>query len=136
MFQVTNETSITENLRLQSKAEMIRECNARPAGMRMDDWRKQYGITKHCYYYRFRRVRSLFLKQNLEHQESPQPNFALIATSDSSATANTSAGEQAPKSDTFIPKLTIRVNDVLVGIDENTPVNLLTKVMEVIGYVK
>ena len=136
MSQVNNETSITENLRLQNWAEMIRECNDRPAGMKIEDWCKQYGITKHCYYYRFRRVRSLYLQQNLEHQGAPASNFALVATNGDCATANTFANEQSPGSDTFIPKLTIRVNNALVGIDENTPVNLLSKVMEVIGYVK
>ena len=136
MSQVTNETSIAENLRLQSWAEMIRECNARPAGMKMDDWCKQHGITKHCYYYRYRRVRSLYLKQNLNHQETSDSDFALIATSNDSGMANSSASEQSPGSDAFIPQLTIRVNNAFIGIDENTPVNLLTKVMEVIGYVK
>lgn len=129
MSQVNNETSIAETLRLQNWAEMIRECNARPSGMKIEDWCKQYGITKHCYYYRFRRVRGQYLKS----QKVADSDFALIATGENPIAARLSASSSANTS-AFTPKLTIQVNNALISIDENTPTDLLTKVMEVVKH--
>lgn len=126
MSQVTNETFIAESLHLQSWAEMIRKCNVRPVGMEMDDWCKQYGITKHCYYYRYGRVRSLYLKQNLNQTKAGESDFALIATGNDSRMANSSTG--ISEENALKPRLTIQVNNALISIDEDTPVNLLSKV--------
>ena len=54
---MSSETSmVTTDFRLQKWAAQIRECQSRPAGMRVVDWCVVHGITKANYYYRLRRV--------------------------------------------------------------------------------
>ena len=57
-----SETSlVATQMRLQSWAEQIRECQDRPPGMKVEDWCEQHGITKANYYYRLKRVRKTCL---------------------------------------------------------------------------
>ena len=66
---------VTSQVRLQQWAEQIRECQNRPAGMKMELWCEQNGITKANYYYRVRRVREACLSavqcQNSSFVELP-----------------------------------------------------------------
>ena len=43
-------TTVARNFRLQEWATQIRECQDRPAGMRVADWCACHGITKADYY--------------------------------------------------------------------------------------
>ena len=57
-----SETSlVATQVRLQSWAEQIRDCQNRPSGMKVEDWCEQHGITKANYYYRLKRVRKACL---------------------------------------------------------------------------
>ena len=55
-------TAAAVQYRLQEWAAQIRECQNRPAGMRVVDWCATHGITKANYYYRLRRVREACLE--------------------------------------------------------------------------
>ncbi len=55
-------TAVAVHYRLKERAEQIRECQNRPAGMSVVDWCASHGITKADYYYRLRRVRQVCLE--------------------------------------------------------------------------
>ena len=55
-------TLVAVQYRLQEWAAQVRECQNRPAGMRVIDWCASHGITKANYYYRLRRVREACLE--------------------------------------------------------------------------
>ena len=55
-------TAVAVQYRLKERAEQIRECQNRPAGMSVVDWCASHGITKADYYYRLRRVRQVCLE--------------------------------------------------------------------------
>lgn len=58
-----SQTSIVASkVRLQQWAEMIQECQSRPAGMKIDTWCEEHNISKANYYYRLRRVREACLE--------------------------------------------------------------------------
>lgn len=60
---MSSETSlVATQVRLQSWAEQIRDCQSRPSEMKVEDWCEQHGITKANYYYRLKRVRKACLK--------------------------------------------------------------------------
>lgn len=54
---------VAADFRLTQWAEQIRECQNRPAGMNVDAWCEEHGITKANYYYRLKRVRQALLQQ-------------------------------------------------------------------------
>lgn len=57
----TQTSLVAEQVRLQQWAEQIKECQSRPADMKVDTWCTQHGLTKANYYYRLRRVREACL---------------------------------------------------------------------------
>jgi hypothetical protein len=57
----TQTSLVASQFRLQQWAEQIKNCQSRPAGMKVDTWCAQNGITKANYYYRLRRVREACL---------------------------------------------------------------------------
>jgi hypothetical protein len=57
----TQTSLVASQFRLQQWAEQIKDCQNRPAGMKVDTWCAQNGITKANYYYRLRRVREAYL---------------------------------------------------------------------------
>lgn len=57
----TQTSLVAEQVRLQQWAEQIKDCQNRPADMKVDVWCAQHGLTKANYYYRLRRVREACL---------------------------------------------------------------------------
>ena len=55
-------TMTAKQYRLREWAAQIRDCRNRPAGVSMEEWCSQQGITKANYYYRLRRVREACLE--------------------------------------------------------------------------
>ena len=73
-----SQTSIIANqVRLKEWADLIRECQSRPAGMTVDEWCHQAGITKANYYWRLKRVREACIQavenSSTEFVELPIP---------------------------------------------------------------
>ena len=52
---------IAQQTRLSEWAEMVRNCQNRPQGMKIEEWCQQHDITKASYYWRLRKVREAFL---------------------------------------------------------------------------
>lgn len=57
----TQTSLVAEQIRLQTWADQIRDCQNRPSDMKVDAWCQEHGITKANYYYRLRRVREACL---------------------------------------------------------------------------
>lgn len=53
---------IAQQTRLNEWAELIRDCQNRPQGMKVDEWCQLHDIIKTCYYWRFRKVREAYLE--------------------------------------------------------------------------
>ena len=68
---MSSQTSlVARQVRLQQWADQIRDCQNRPAGMKVDTWGERQGITKANYYYRLKCVREACLSMAAEHTES------------------------------------------------------------------
>ena len=52
---------VAKQTRLSEWAELIRDCQNRPQGMKIDEWCQLHGITKAGYYWRLRKVREAYL---------------------------------------------------------------------------
>ena len=71
---MSSQTSlVAEQVRLQQWAAQIQECKNRPAGMKVENWCNEHGITKANYYYRLRRVRKACLEVC-----NPEPDFVEL----------------------------------------------------------
>ena len=53
---------VAQNTRLNEWAQQIRDCQNRPAGIKVDDWCQEHGITQATYYWRLRKVREALLE--------------------------------------------------------------------------
>lgn len=53
---------VAQNTRLNEWAQQIRDCQNRPADIKVDDWCRQHGMTKATYYWRLRKVRETLLE--------------------------------------------------------------------------
>ena len=73
----TQTSLVAEQVRLRQWAEQIRDCQNRPADMKVDTWCAEHGLTKANYYYRLRRVREACLtvceNADTSFVELPQP---------------------------------------------------------------
>ncbi|MCR1885432.1 hypothetical protein [Murimonas intestini] len=52
---------VAQQTRLSEWAELVRDCQNRPQGMKIDEWCQLHHITKASYYWRLRKVREAFL---------------------------------------------------------------------------
>lgn len=75
----TKASLVAESVRLKQWSQQIRECQNRPAGLTMDDWCRQQGITKANYYYRLRRVRQAILNYSAEEKPNRKQNPDFVA---------------------------------------------------------
>lgn len=52
---------VAQYTHLSEWAELIRDCQSRPQGMKIDEWCQLHDLTKASYYWRLRKVRKAFL---------------------------------------------------------------------------
>lgn len=57
----TQTSLVVDQIRIQQRADQIRDCQNRPSDIKIDAWCREHGITKTNYFYRLRRVREVFL---------------------------------------------------------------------------
>lgn len=53
---------VAQQTRLSEWADLIRDCQNRPQGMKIDEWCQLHDITKASYYWRLRKVREAYLE--------------------------------------------------------------------------
>ena len=114
--------SATTAATVQYRAEQIRECQNRPAGMSVASWCASHDITKANYYYRLRRVRQVCLEnlppETPTQQIVPVPPCLL---------------HQETQDDTDArPGLSVSVNGLSIHVTESTPMPLLAAVLKVV----
>ena len=69
---------VAQQTRLSEWADMVRDCQNRPQGMKIDEWCQLHDITKASYYWRLRKVREAYLKTADHTQtfvEVPSPSI-------------------------------------------------------------
>ena len=67
---------VAQQTRLSEWADMIRDCQNCPQGMKIDEWCQLHDITKASYYWRLRKVREAYLETAEQTQtfvEVPSP---------------------------------------------------------------
>ena len=116
---------VAKDFRLQEWAAMIKESKARPKGITIEQWCKNYGITRSLYYYRMKLVREAFLQASqqiipvqteLTHF-TPTPDIVQLPLAlDKSSVSG----------------LTIEVGKISIQVEEETSLLLLESVLKVI----
>ena len=117
------DTSLTvKNMRRQSWALMLREQSA--SGLSVKDWCEQNNLSTKSFYYRRRQVQSMLLDSAEESRFTelimPEPSVP-----NTDLKTNVSAGM-------FTPQLMISAGDLIIGVSQDTPRQLLTDVRQVI----
>ena len=75
--------SLARQTRLSEWADLIRDCQNCPQGMKIDEWCQLHNITKASYYWRLRKVREAYLETAEQTQtfvEVPSPTIHLNIT--------------------------------------------------------
>ena len=118
------DTSLTvKNLRRQSWALMIQE--QANSGLSVREWCAQNGIGTKAFYYRRRQVQAMLL------DTAQGSRFAEVVPPVSEAVSDC-----VPISDamTFKPQLVMSVGGAMIGIDQNTPKQLLVDTLEILRH--
>lgn len=68
-------------MRLQQWARQIHECKSRPAGIKVETWCSQNGISKANYYYRLRRVREAYIETTTQSSETTFVELPVMSES-------------------------------------------------------
>lgn len=89
------------------------------SGLSIREWCELNNITTKTFYYRRKHVRAEMIAAN-------QPFFAEIVPP---APMTPSSSE-----DTFIPQMTVTLNGTTIGIGQNTPLELLKDVLQVVRH--
>lgn len=103
------------NMRRQSWALMLQDQAS--SGLTIRDWCKQNNISTKTFYYRRRQVQAMVL------QAASESRFEELVPPEPSVPVGTTG---------FIPQLVLSVGDVMIGIDQGTPKQLLSDTLEVI----
>ncbi len=115
-------TIVATEFRLQEWAAQIRECKNRPAGMSVVEWCTCNGITKANYYYRLRRVREACLENITQGSGTQQvvPVEPMLLK------------QKGKTGDCPGSGLDIRVKGCSIHVTEETSLQLLAEVLEVV----
>lgn len=114
-------TMVAEQCRLKEWAAQIRDCQNRPAGMSVVSWCACHGITKANYYYRLRRIREACLESIPQEMSDGQ-----IVPVEPALLQQKTGVCRVPD-----PGLDISINGCSIHITEDTSMQLLSKVLEV-----
>ena len=60
---------VAQQTRLSEWADMVRDCQNRPQGMKIDEWCQLHDITKASYYWRLRKVYEVYL-ETVNHMQT------------------------------------------------------------------
>lgn len=108
---------VEREMKLQHWMGIIKECNERPNGVRVEDWIRERGISKDQYYYWLRRVKDKCLKEAGKEPPSTMVRIPQAIT------------EAARVSDGSI---SVFIDGIEVRISSNTSSELIKSVIRVI----
>lgn len=101
-------------------ASIIQDCPS--SGLKVDDYCEQHSLSRNAYYYWQRKVKEAALSQ---------AGFVEIQTD--TLKAETGLAD-SPSGSRFFPQIVLSVNGVSVGINQDTPMPLLSQVLGVIRH--
>jgi len=138
-----NIRSAKRQAQLQKWIPIIQKCNQ--SGMRVIDFCASEGITKDAYYYWLHKIREAALESQTDITVAPDKP-KLVNITQESALLNYNEFEvnhnhrmmvtsNTQESAGFNTQLTISVGASVIGINQNTPKDLLLSVMEVLAHV-
>lgn len=126
----TQTSLVASQFRLQQWAEQIKDCQNRPAEMKVETWYKQHGITKANYYYRLRRVREACLNA----AESNGVSFVKLPVSTEAEKVHPTAAEPVSSTDTVA---VLRcANGISVELRAGAPADFIHTLIRALAYVK
>ena len=99
----------TSRIRTGQWADIIKDCKR--SGLKVDDYCAQHGLSRNAYFYWLRKVKETALTQSGFVEVRQQVELSSCYPS---------------------PKLTASVNKIVLGIGENTPMDLLANVIKVL----
>ena len=118
------DTSLTvKNMRRQSWALMLREQSA--SGLSIKDWCEQNNLSTKAFYYRRRQVQSMIL------DSAEEPRFTELVMPEPSE-PGTDLSSTFSAGMAFTPQLMISAGDLMIGVSQDTPGQLLADVLQVI----
>ena len=118
------DTSLTvRNMRRQSWALMLREQSA--SGLSVKDWCEQNNLSTKSFYYRRKQVQSMVLDSV---DESRFTELVMPAQTEQ----NTNLKQNTSAAIAFTPQLMISTGDLIIGVSQDTPSQLLSDVLQVI----
>ena len=116
------DTALTvRNMRRETWALMLRQQAS--SGLSVREWCRQNELSVKSFYYRRRQVQSMILDL------AEAPTFAELPMPQPEEVVRTGTSSNPAA---FIPQLTISAGDVIIGVDRNTPGQLIADVLRVI----
>ena len=110
----------TSQIRLNEWAAIIKDCKS--SGQKVDIYCEQHGLSRDAYYYWLRKVKEAALIQT-GFVELP------ALTSEQSSAKTIKKGTSA-----FETQMIIRINEIELCVDENSPSELISRMMEIIHH--
>ena len=111
----------TTQIRIQQWAAIVKDRHE--SGLKVEDYCEQHGLSRNAYYYWLRKVKEAALIQT---------GFVEIQPED--AAPDPSSVETSGESDPFTPQMTVSIKGVSLGIRQDTPRDLLVRVIGVIRH--
>ena len=119
------DTSLTvRNIRRQSWASMLREQSA--SGLSVKDWCEQNHLSTKSFYYRRRQVQSMLL------DSVGEPRFTELVMPEHAGPDTDRKPYNTSSAFAFTPQLMISTGDLMIGVSQDTPRQLLADVLQVI----
>lgn len=106
----------TTQIRLNEWAAVIKDCKS--SGLKVDEYCQQHNLSRDAYYYWLRKVKAAALQQ---------AGFVELTAPES---GSCSSGRVASTS--FTAQMTIKAGNLELGVSNETPSELLSRVLEVI----
>ena len=104
----------TNQIRLSEWTRIIKDrCQS---GLKVDEYCEQHQLSRHAYYYWLRKVKEATLIHNSFVELPALPEKTVPATSENP----------------FTCQMTIAVGNTVLGVSESTPMELLSRVLEVV----
>ena len=129
---------ITQEVRLESWAKIVRSCSARPSGVTQKEWLEENGITRDQYYYWQRKLKDACLESLQEEQVS----FVELPVEASRGCTNKPVTKKATiKSTTLTPEnnvvaATLKIAGANIDIYDNASPQFIRNFVEAFMYVK
>lgn len=110
----------TIQIRTKQWASIIQDC--RSSGLKVDDYCEQHSLSRNAYYYWQRKVK-----------EAALSHAGFVEIQGDTLKAETGPAD-SPSGSPFFPQIVLSVNGVSVGINQDTPMPLLSQVLGVIRH--